>query len=231
MDHFWKIELAGLPVHMNTLIMVWASMAVILVFAVSLVGKLKVQPSKSQTFAESLYDLCRGITFSTAGKRGDGYLFYIGSLFLFILVANLLGQLPLRMIELPEGELMAATGDFNTPAALAILTLIMYFAIGIKTKGFSYFKHYFSPYPVFLPLNLLEDVTRPGALMLRLFFNIFVGEILTMIVYSIAPWVAPVAVTFLELFVAVIQAYIFTILSAVYIGLMSETHDHDTEHH
>lgn len=229
MEHFWQVDLAGFPVHMNTLIMVWATMAVILVFAFLASSSLQVVPSKGQVFAESLYDICRSITMSTAGPRGDNYLFYIGSILLFILVGNLMGQLPLRLLpHLPTGEWMAPTGDFNVPAALGILTLIMYFGIGLKAKGIKYFGHYFHPHPLFLPLNLIEDITRPGSLMLRLYFNIMVGEILTTIAYSVYPWGPPILVTFLELFVAVIQAYIFTILSAVYIGMLSEKHE---EHH
>lgn len=225
MEHFWASEIAGFgTVHWNTLIMVWVSMLVIILLSWAITRNLQVLPGKLQVVGEGLYDLCRSITMSTAGPRGDGYLFFIGSLFLFILVANLLGQLPLRLIELPKGELMAATGDFNTPAALAILTLIMYFAVGIKRKGLAYFKHYISPHWAFLPLNILEDFTRPGSLMLRLFFNILVGEILAGIAYSFAPVGPPIFVIFLELFVAVIQAYIFATLSAVYIALLSEEH-------
>jgi F-type H+-transporting ATPase subunit a len=226
MGHFWAGELFGQTVHWNTVIMALAAMAFAVITAFALTRNLQLVPSKGQVVAEGVYDLCRSITMSTAGPRGDAYLFYIGSLFLFILIANLMGQLPLRLFHIPQGELMAATGDFNVPFALAILTVVMYFAIGIKAKGLGYFKHYIYPNPFFLPLNLIEDITRPGSLMLRLFFNILVGEILTMIAYSFAPIGPPILVSFLELFVAVIQAYIFTILSAVYIGILSEDHHH-----
>jgi F-type H+-transporting ATPase subunit a len=133
--------------------------------------------------------------------------------------------LQLRFIQLitnyHQGELVAATGDFNTTAALAIMTLVMYFAVGIKRKGLSYFTHYIKPFPIFLPLNLLEDITRPFSLMLRLYANILVGEILTLVALSLMPIALPAAVIFLELFVAVVQAYIFAILSSVYISLLS----------
>lgn len=226
MSHFWITELFGYPVHFNTLIMAWAAMAVILFVAFSITMDLKVIPARGQVIGEGIYDLCRSVTMSTAGPRGDGYLFYIGSIFLFILVANLMGQLPLKLISLPHGELIAATGDFSVPAALAVMTVLTYFAVGISTKGMGYFKHYLSPHPLFLPLNILEDFTRPGSLTLRLYFNILVGEILTGIAYSFAPVGPPVFVSLMEIFVACVQAYIFTILSAVYIGLLSEDHDH-----
>jgi F-type H+-transporting ATPase subunit a len=223
-QHFWEVPLFGQMVNLNTLIMVWIGMGLILFLAFISTRNLKVVPSKLQVVSEGFFDICRGITMATAGKRGDGFLFFIGSLFLFILTANLMGQLPLRLIPLPHGELLAATGDINTTSALALMTLIMYFAIGIKSKGFRYFKHYLTPNPLFLPLNLLEDVTRPGSLLIRLYFNILVGEILSGIALSVMPYVLPSLVIFLELFVAVVQAYIFAILSSVYVSLLSEDH-------
>ena len=231
MGHFWTASLFGLDVHMNTVIMVWLTMLVLLVFAKLTTQSLKVVPSTGQMVGESFYDFCRSITMATAGPKGDGYLFFIGSMFLFILTANLMGQLPLRLFDglIPAGSFMAATGDINTTSALAVLSLLMYIAMAIKRTGLSgFFKHHLYPSPLFLPLNLLEHITRPGSLLIRLYFNILVGEILSALALKTIPWVAPMAVIGLELFVAVVQAYIFAILSAVYIALMVEEHD---EHH
>jgi F-type H+-transporting ATPase subunit a len=222
--HFWNVEFLGASLHLNTVLMAWVAMALILGISALLTRKLAVVPSTPQMVAEGVYGFCRSITMATAGPRGDQYLFFVGSLFLFILAANLLGQLPLRLIGLPHGELMAPTGDINTTAALGVLTLLMYFAVGIRRKGLRYFQHYIQPSPLFLPLNLVEDITRPGSLMIRLYFNILVGEILSGIALSVTPFVLPAGVMILELFVAVVQAYIFAILSAVYIGILSEDH-------
>lgn len=226
MEHFWDIPLFGQTFNLSTIIMVWAAMLLILLLAFLSTRNLQVVPSKAQVVAEGFFDVCRGITMATAGKRGDGFLFFIGSLFLFILTANLMGQLPLRLIQLPQehAELIAATGDINTTTALALMTLIMYFGVGLKKKGFKYFTHYLQPNPFFLPLNVLEDFTRPGSLLIRLYFNILVGEILSGIAIGSMPYVLPSLVIFLELFVAVVQAYIFAILSSVYISLLSEEH-------
>lgn len=224
MGHFWTVEWFGQIVHLNTVIMALAAMGLIVLLAFLSTRNLQVVPSKAQVVSEGFFDFCRSITLATAGPRGDGFLFFIGSLFLFILVANLMGQLPLRLVKLEQGELIAATGDINTTSALALLTLFMYFAVGIKKKGLKYFKHYTQPHWAFLPLNLLEDLTRPGSLLIRLYFNILVGEILSFMAISMMPLVLPVFVIFLELFVAIIQAYIFAILSSVYISLMSEEH-------
>ncbi len=224
MEKFWNIALLGQNVHMNTLLMVWLSMAIVLILAFVMTRSLQVIPGKLQVAAEGVFDICHGITKSTAGKRGDGFLFFVGSIFLFILTANLLGQLPWKLIHIPQGELMAATADINVTSALALMTLLMYIGFGIYKKGLRYFGHYVQPHWAFLPLNLLEDLTRPGSLLIRLYFNILVGEILSGIAMSVTPYVLPSLVIFLELFVAVIQAYIFAILSSVYISLLSEDH-------
>lgn len=224
MGHFWDVTLLGQHVHLNTLIMVWLAMGLVLALAWAFTRNLQVVPSKFQVVGEGFFDICRSITMATAGTRGDGFLFFIGSLFLFILTANLMGQLPLKLFHIPHGELVAATGDINTTSALALMTLVMYFGFGIYKKGPKYFMHYFQPSPLFAPLNLLEDLTRPGSLLIRLYFNILVGEILSGIAMSVTPYVLPSLVIFLELFVAVVQAYIFAILSSVYISILSEDH-------
>jgi len=213
-------------VNVDTLVMAWAAMAVVLVIAFIATRNLSLVPGRMQVVGEGMYDFCRSLTHSTAGDKGDGYLFFIGSLFFFILAANLMGQLPVKLLPW-NGELIAATGDFNVPAALALTSLFAYLAIGIKRKGLSYFKHYVFPHPLFLPFNLLEDVTRPFSLMLRLYANILVGEILSMIALKLVPFILPAGVICMEIFVGVVQAFIFAILSAVYIALMAaESHDH-----
>ena len=83
----------------------------------------------------------------------------------------------------------------------------------------------------FILLNILEDFTRPGSLMIRLFFNILVGEILSGIAMSVAPLGLPMVVILLELLVAFLQAYVFTLLTSLYIGSALEEHHHAEEHH
>lgn len=230
---FWQgliphLEFLG-EVHYSTVLMSWAVMGLILLLAFLSTRNLQVVPSKGQVVTEGFFDFCRSVTMSTAGKKGDGYLFFIGSLFLFIMISNLSGQLPLRLIQLPHGaELKPATADFAATTALAILAVIMYFAVGIKRKGIHYFEHYFHPFWWMFPLNLLEDITRPSSLSMRLYFNILVGEILAMLCLKILPIGLPIVIILFELLVAVIQAYVFALLAAVYISLVSaEHHDHD----
>jgi F-type H+-transporting ATPase subunit a len=229
-SHFWTLSL-DLPllghqvVNLNTLIMVWVGIITVLVLAKWAAHQASVYPSRLQFVAEGVVNMVRGVTTSTGHERGDKYLFFSGSVFLFILAVNLMGQLPLRLIPIPHGELLAATGDLNTTVALALLTLVFYVGFGISQKGLGYFKHYFEPMPFMLPMHLIEDVTRPGSLALRLFLNIMVGELLSGVTLQMFKIGLPCFVICYELFVAFLQAYIFMLLSSVYIGMMSESHE------
>jgi F-type H+-transporting ATPase subunit a len=255
-SHFWELALGGplqgQVLNLNTLMMLYAAMGVVLLSGFLLTRRLSVVPTRQQALAERVYGFCRSLTLATSGPRGDQFLPYVGAIFLFVFTANVMGQLPLRLISLPHGELRAATEDFNVAAALAVGTVLSYFYYGIKQNGLGYFSHYLNPLPTmvkgqpwfakvlfvgafwpFIFLNVLEDFTRPGSLMIRLFFNILIGEILAGIAMSVQPLVLPAFVIFLELFVAFIQAYVFAIISSVYISLMSEDHSHhqDEEGH
>ena len=226
MEHnIWSMQAFGQELNMGTLVMVWISMAVVLLFAFLATRNLQIVPSRMQVVGEGFFDLCRSITYGNEGKKGDQYLFFIGSVFLFVLFANLLGQVPWRLINAPNGtELKAATADFAVTTGLAIMAVVAYFTVGIKRKGFKYFKHYVQPFWWMLPLNMMEDVTRPMSLSMRLYFNILVGEVLAGITLSVLPLGLPLAVIFFEILVALIQAYVFALLSAVYISLVADEH-------
>ena len=110
--------------------------------------------------------------------------------------------------------------------ALALIVSVYYFGAGIMKKGLGYFKHYLQPFWFLLPINMLEDLTRPLTLALRLFGNILAGEVIVLIALSFVPLLLPIPIMLFELFVAFLQAFIFTILSASYIGAVTADHDH-----
>jgi F-type H+-transporting ATPase subunit a len=143
----------------------------------------------------------------------------IGTLFLFIFVANWLGALvPWKLIKLPEGELAAPTNDINTTAALSLLTSISYFYGGLKVKGLGFFARYIAPVPIFLPINILEDFTKPLSLSFRLFGNILADEIVVSVLCLLVPLLVPLPVMVLGLFASSVQALVFSTLSAAYIA-------------
>jgi len=228
MDHFWVVQWLGQDVHLNTVVMVWVGMAVTLLMSVVLLQGASIVPaSRRQVFAEGIYGFVRTMTFPLSGASGDKFLFIVGSLFLFILVSNLLGQFPLRLIHLPHGELMAATGDLNTTAALAVVAILSCILLSLKSLGLGGFiKHHLEPTPLILPLHLLDYLTRPGSLMVRLYANVLVGEILSGLAIKAFPILLPLLVILMECGVGFLQSYIFAQLTAVYIGMMVAHGDH-----
>ncbi|MFH0702368.1 MAG: F0F1 ATP synthase subunit A [bacterium] len=221
----WIVNLGASQVHMDTLLMAWASMIVLIFLALAITRNLNRLPNKLQTSAEMVIEFIKDITVGQMGKEGYKHINLIGSLFLFIVVANLIGQLPWRLYHLKQGELASPTNDINVTAALALIVSVYYFGAGISKYGLSYFKHYLKPFWFMAPFNLLEDFTRPLSLSLRLFANIFAGEVIVLIIISFVPLILPLPIMIFELFIAFIQAFIFAVLAASYVAYAVSEHN------
>ena len=151
----------------------------------------------------------------------------LASLFLFILTANLLGQLPWRLYHLKTGELASPTNDINMTAAMAIMVLIYYVYQGVRIKGPKYFLHEFSFVGIIMALvELLEMVVRPFSLALRLFANILAGELLIVTFVGLCAYLLPLPFMLFEVFVAFIQALVFMLLSTAYIAIAVQEEEH-----
>jgi len=217
----WHYNLFGLTVNMDTVLTAWLAMVIILIVSVIISVGLKRIPGKFQAFAETVYGALESIPVSQIGKDGKSYTPIIGSLFLFILTSNLLGQLPWKLYHLPEGEFASPTNDINLTATLAILAVFCYLFCGFMKKGlWGYLKEYLRPMGL---IEILDLFTRPLSLSLRLFANILAGEIVVMVMIGLLPVFLPIPLMLFEVFVAFIQAFIFAILTASYIaGAVSE---------
>ncbi|KAH9727399.1 ATP synthase subunit a [Citrus sinensis] len=179
----------------------------------------------TQNFFEYVLEFIRDVSKTQIGEEYGPWVPFIGTLFLFIFVSNWSGALlPWKIIELPHGELAAPTNDINTTVALALLTSIAYFYAGLSKKGLGYFSKYIQPTPILLPINILEDFTKPLSLSFRLFGNILADELVVVVLVSLVPLVVPIPVMFLGLFTSGIQALIFATLAAAYIGESMEGH-------
>lgn len=211
---------------MDTVITAWIAMAAVILLGFVLSKKLDIIPDSFQVVGEVIIDFFKQIGKDQIGKDGDKHIAFLTSLFLFILISNLMGQFPMKLYHLHSGELASPTNDLNVTAGLAILVVIYYFYSGISKKGISYFKHYVQPFWFLLPINILEDFTRPLTLALRLFGNILAGEIIINFAVGTFPLFLPIPVMFFELFVAGLQALIFTMLTASYIGAVTADHEH-----
>ena len=138
------------------------------------------------------------------------YLPFVGTLFLFIGVSNLLDVVP---------GWHPPTGSLSTTAALAICVGVAVPAFGIRQQGFvEYFRHYLRPTVIMLPFHLLSETSRNLALAVRLFGNIMSGAMIAAMLLAIAPLFFPVPMQILALLTGVIQAYVFAILAMVYIA-------------
>lgn len=222
----WIAQIGNYSFNMDTIVTMWIAMAVIIVFAFIATRKLSLVPTKLQAFCESIMGFFWMQTDSMIGPEGRKHISLVASLFLFILTANLMGQIPFRIIELKHGELASPTNDINMTAAMAIIVLVYYLAVGIKKKGAKFFFHGLSfPGIVMFLIELLDMVTRPFSLALRLFCNIFVGEVLVGALLGIFAYFLPIPIMFFEVFVGFVQALVFMMLTIAYVSMsVSEEH-------
>lgn len=222
----WIASIGNYSFNMDTLITMWIAMLAIIVFAFIATRKLSLIPSKLQAFCESLMGFFWAQVDSMIGHDGRKHVPIVASLFLFILTANLMGQLPLRILHLRQGELASPTNDINMTAAMAIVVLVYYLSVGLMKKGYKFFFHGFSfPGIVMFLIELLDMVTRPFSLALRLFCNIFVGEVLVSVMLGIFAYFLPLPIMFFEVFVAFVQALVFMMLTIAYVS-MSVNEEH-----
>lgn len=221
---YWKI--GSLQLHGQVFIVSWLVIAALSI--ISFLGTRNLQriPEKFQNFMEFILEFLQDIAKNQIGEHDyRPWVPYIATLFLFILGCNWAGALiPWKLIHLPEGELAAPTNDINTTVALSLLTSLAYFYAGLSKKGLGYFARYVQPTPVLLPINILEDFTKPLSLSFRLFGNVLADELVVSVFTLLIPILIPLPVMILGLFASSIQALIFSTLSAAYIGEAMEGH-------
>lgn len=207
--------------NMDTLVTMWFSMLILIVIALLTTRKLSLVPNKLQLIGESLVRYFNDIAKSSMGNdNAQKHIAIILTLFLFILTANLVGQLPLKLIHISGGELASPNNDINMTAAMAIVVSIYYIFFGVQKNGFKFFFKGFSIDGIIITLvDTLELFVRPFSLALRLFANIFAGEILVSTILGLVWFVVPLPFMLFEIFVALIQALVFTLLSTTYISM------------
>lgn len=223
--HFYW-EVFGYSLHGQVFLVSW--LGIFLIVGASILGTstiTEVPRGLWQNAMEAVVEYVQNIAKSQIGKDFKEWVPFVGSLFMFIFVSNWLGALvPWKLIHLPEGELAAPTNDINTTVSLALLTSATYFYGGIKKKGFSYFGKYLQPTPILLPINILEDFTKPLSLSFRLFGNVLADELTVSVLTLLVPILIPLPIMILGLFAGSIQALIFSTLAAAYIGESVEGH-------
>jgi len=217
--HFYW-NLAGFLVHGQVLVVIWFVFAVLLLFAYLGSSNAERIPHGFQNFMESAVEFVTDIAKDQLGESFyKDWIPFIGTLFFFIFGSNWAGAIiPWKLIQLPEGEFAAPTNDINTTVALALLTSFAYFYAGLSKKGLGYFKRYVEPIPLLLPINILEDFTKPLSLSFRLFGNVLADELTITVLTSLVPLVIPLPIMLLGIFAGSVQALIFSTLAAAYIA-------------
>ena len=224
-QYYWN--LGGLSIHGQVFLVSWFVAALIIGAAFLATRQVERVPSGLQNFMEYALEFIRDLARDQIGeKEYRPWVPFVGTLFLFIFVSNWSGALvPWKLVHLPDGaELAAPTNDINTTVALALLTSLAYFYAGFRKRGLGYFAKYIEPLPFLLPINILEDFTKPLSLSFRLFGNILADELVVAVLVLLVPLFVPLPVMALGLFTSAIQALIFATLAAAYIGEAIEGH-------
>jgi F-type H+-transporting ATPase subunit a len=188
----------------------WAIMLVLTAAAWAATRRLGLTPTRRQAMLELIVS---GIESQIEEVvRGDArpLLPLLGTLFIFLLAANLSGLVP---------GVQAPTAHIETPAALALIVFLAVHVFGVRAHGLlGYLGSFAQPKVIMLPLNILSEITRTFSLMVRLFGNIMSGEFLIALVLALAGLFLPIPLMALELLIGIVQAYIFTVLATVFIG-------------
>lgn len=214
MGHF-----AGLTFQLDTLYMTWLAMAIVIAIAFLATRRLTLVPTGWQNAVEMIITALLDQVEATMGPKGKKLAPLIITLFLFLLVCNWIGLVP---------GLTSPTNNINTTMGLALMVVGLAQILAIMHKGLkAYIKHFFQPFIPFVIINIIEEVSKPITLAFRLFGNIVAGEILIVILGILVPmWIPIPNILWLgfSVFVGLVQAFIFTMLSMSY--LASSLQDH-----
>ncbi len=209
-------SLFGIDV-MAQIFTMWFVIAFLAILAIMSTRNLQKYPTGLQNIAEWAVETLMNLFDDLMGGKGSSkkYLPFLGSMFLLIMASNYSGLLPgAGMYD----SFMPPTNTLSVTLGLGLCTFFAIHYYGVKEKGFRYFKHFIEPYPPFLPLNILEEIVRPVSLSLRLFGNIYGEEMVAAVLFGLVPFVLPVPAHLLGLLFGGVQALVFTLLSAIYIG-------------
>jgi len=204
-------EVFGIAVN-ATIVNTWIIMAILVATSAIITRNLRpdVPPNRWRTTLEVIVNGIVGQIAEVSDRRDPRVLYFAGTLFLFIVMANLLTVVP---------GFHTPTASLSTTAALALSVLIAVPMFGIGSRGLGgYLKSYLEPSFVMLPFNIISEFSRGISLAIRLYGNIMSGAVIAVILLGVAPFFFPILMDMLGLLTGVIQAYIFAILATVYIS-------------
>lgn len=238
--HRWiPISIGGLDISINkAVIFMWVVIALASVLMVMAGSSRKLVPGKLQSLAEMMVDFIRNMILDTMGKDGMRFFPLIATLFLFILFSNYIGLIP---------GTYTVTSQIIVTAAFAFFVYGISLVIGFWLHGIKFLSILVPPgtpgwlVPLMIPIEIISQLARPISLAVRLFANMTAGHVMLAVLFSLTiggglligwlPFVFTVAIYGLEFGIAFIQAYIFTILTCVYLGDAFHLHGHEEHAH
>lgn len=199
----------GIPVPESTVI-TWGIMAIVILLCIIFVRNLKVVPEGPQVYVEALVGFIYGFIGDLLGEKGKRYIPFLGTVLIYLGCANISGFF----------RVAPPTKDLNVTAGLAIISLFLIVFSGIREKGLKgYLFSYAEPMPMMIPVNLLELITRPLSLCMRLFGNILGGFVLMELITFATPAIVPLPFScYFDFFDGLLQAYVFVLLTSLFIN-------------
>lgn len=239
LHNFVPISLGGLDISLNkAVIMMWVVVGLVTALMIIAGSSKRLVPTKLQSLAEMLVDFIRGIILDTMGKQGMRFFPLVATLFLFILFCNLLGLIP---------GTYTVTSQIVVTAAFALFVYGMSIVLGFALHGIKFLGILVPSgtpgwlLPLMVPIELISQLARPLSLAVRLFANMTAGHTVLAVLFGMAlslplligwlPFAFTIAINGLEVIIAFIQAYIFTVLTCVYLGDAMTLHGHSEHAH
>jgi len=200
----------------STVVTTWVIMALLWLLAWLVTRRLRIEPGPVQTAVEGIVSALADAVSDIEPRHAEQIMPLIGSIWVFLVVANLSGLIP---------GVHAPTRDLSATAALAIIVFLSTHWFGIRIQGLkSYLRHYLAPSIILLPFHLISEITRTVALAVRLFGNMMSLEMAALLILLVAGFLAPVPIQMLHIVEALVQAYIFGMLALIYVvgGIQSQ---------
>jgi F-type H+-transporting ATPase subunit a len=194
----------------STVVTTWVIMAVVWLVAWLVTRRLQIEPGPLQTAVEGIVTTIENAVAEVAPQEAPRIMAFIGSLWVFLVIANLSGLIP---------GVHSPTRDLSATAALAFIVFLSTHWFGVRLQGWkNYLHHYLTPSPILLPFHLISEITRTIALAVRLFGNIMSLEMAALLILLVAGFLAPVPILMLHIVEALVQAYIFGMLALIYVA-------------
>ena len=221
----------GLTINADTLISTVIAAVIVVGFGLYLAAKATAKvPSGLQLTFETVTDQVERQVESNLGIRTAPFVVPLAiALFFFILISNWLAILPHAW----EAYVRPPTSDVNLTFALGLSVMILVWVTGIRVQGKHYFRHFIEPYPILLPLNIIEELVKPITLSLRLFGNILAGTVMVAVIGLLPAaflWAPTSAWKLFDLFIGLLQALIFALLTIIYFAMATGGHAEEGAH-